>query len=63
MNETITKDEFEEVYNMIKKEVDNLNFTVDFRLKHLLSLNLWGRVLVHPLASSRYFYHYIKKWF
>ncbi len=62
MKTTMKRDEFEEIYYMIKKEVDNLNFTIDFKARHLLSLHLWKRILSHPLASSIYFYHNLKQW-
>jgi radical SAM superfamily enzyme YgiQ (UPF0313 family) len=60
MNETMSKEEFEKIYNMIKQEVDNLNFTIKFKASHLLSSNLWKRVLSHPLSSSKYLFHSIK---
>jgi radical SAM superfamily enzyme YgiQ (UPF0313 family) len=63
MNETMSKEEFEKIYNMIKQEVDNLNFTIKFKASHLLSSNLWKRILSHPLSSSKYLFHSIKRQF
>lgn len=63
MNETMSKEEFEKIYNIIKQEVDNLNFTIKFKASHLLSSNLWKRILSHPLSSSKYLFHSIKRQF
>jgi len=60
LNETMPKSEFEKIYNMVKKEVDNLNFTIRFKPSHLLSYQLWKRIFAHPLASSKYLYCYVK---
>lgn len=60
LNETMKKEEFEKYFNLVKKEVDNLNLSITFKPSHLLSFNLWKRIAAHPTSSLKYLYHSIK---